>query len=84
MTVGELVALGRRIIAVGAEDRRAAMRDGYKVRDTLPSGEGRVPATKDEIRKRSGVYIASRGVGMSEATYARANALVSAAEQCRA
>ncbi|QHN18594.1 hypothetical protein [Gordonia amarae] len=39
-----------------------------------------LPLTKEERRQRSGVFIAARGVGISEATYARANALVSAAE----
>lgn len=47
---------------------------------TLPSGEGKVPATKEDHRQRSGTFIAARGVGLSEATYARANALVAAAE----
>ncbi len=83
MTVGELVALGRRIMAVGAEERARAMREGQeRGRENrhagLPSAEGR--PTKEEIRQRSGTYIAARGVGISEATYARANALVSAAE----
>lgn len=77
-------ALGRRIMAVGAEERKAAIRAaqerGRETRHSgLPSAEGS-PATKEEIRQRSGVYIAARGVGISEATYARANALVSAAE----
>ena len=79
MTVGELVALGRRIMAVGAEERARAKREGYKVRDTFPSTEGKVRDRQAE-RERTGTYIAARGVGISEATYARANALVSAAE----
>ncbi|GAA1480629.1 hypothetical protein GCM10009624_10690 [Gordonia sinesedis] len=37
-----------------------------------------VQPTRD--RRNHGTYIAARGVGISEATYARANALVSAAE----
>lgn len=84
MTVGELVALGRRIMAVGAEERARARTEGARLGgqlrhgSALPSAEGK--ADKEEIRQRSGTYIAARGVGISEATYARANALVSAAE----
>lgn len=83
MTVGELVALGRRIMAVGAEERKAAKLEGNRrgaeaTNSGLPSAEGK--PTKEEYRQRSGTYIAARGVGISEATYARANALVSAAE----
>lgn len=63
--MGELVALGRRIMAVGAEERAKAMREGYKVRDTLTSAEVKV-GLEDQRQKR-GAYIAARGVGISEA-----------------
>ena len=82
--VGELVALGRRIMAVGAEERKAAKLEGQRLGGQIrqgtacPSAEGQ--ADKEDRRQRSGTYIAARGVGISEATYARANALVSAAE----
>lgn len=73
------MALGRRIMAVGAEERKAAKLAGLRQGDAapLPSLEGNGD-TKEEYRQRSGTYIAARGVGISEATYARANALVSA------
>ena len=58
MTVGELVALGRRIMAVGAEERALAKREGYKVRDTFPSAEGKVRDRQAE-RERTGAYIAA-------------------------
>ncbi|MGW9267272.1 hypothetical protein [Gordonia terrae] len=82
MTVGELVALGRRIMAVGAEEREAAIREGGRVGAAITNGVTSTEVRPDleEQRQRRRAYIAARGVGISEATYARANALVSAAE----
>lgn len=80
--MGELVDLGRRIMAVGAEERKAAKLATLRQGDARPvhfcGSERERPGGRTPATWRA--YIAARGVGISEATYARANALVSAAE----
>ncbi|MFT4086612.1 MAG: hypothetical protein QM658_05570 [Gordonia sp. (in: high G+C Gram-positive bacteria)] len=67
---------------MGAEERKAAIREGGRVGAAITNGVTSTEVRPDleEQRQRRGAYIAARGVGISEATYARANALVSAAE----
>lgn len=78
MTPGELVALGRRIAAVGAEERKAARAAGLRRGDAAPLSSREDNGS--EAPRQRGDTIAARGVGLSEPTYFRAKSVVDAAE----